>query len=50
MPTRSRDGRRRAADIFIATAAFPFCVLMVAMVLLPWAWPDMATFLPRHMH
>ncbi|MFL6660732.1 MAG: TRAP transporter large permease [Rhizobacter sp.] len=34
---------------FIAAAALPFFLLMVAMVILLWVFPDIATFLPRHM-
>jgi len=33
----------------IARAAFPFFLLMVAMVLLLYAFPTLVTFLPRHM-
>jgi tripartite ATP-independent transporter DctM subunit len=43
------QGMTRREIGFIAAAAFPFFLLMVAMVLLLWAWPDLATFLPRHM-
>ena len=34
---------------YIAAAALPFFLLMVAMVVLLYAAPDIATFLPRHM-
>jgi len=43
------QGMTRREIGFIAAAAFPFFLLMVAMVLLLWVWPDIATFLPRHM-
>jgi tripartite ATP-independent transporter DctM subunit len=43
------QGMTRREIGFIAAAAFPFFLLMVAMVLLLWVWPDVATFLPRHM-
>jgi len=33
----------------IARSAFPFFLLMVAMVLLLYAFPTLVTFLPRHM-
>jgi tripartite ATP-independent transporter DctM subunit len=43
------QGMTRRDIGFIAAAAFPFFLLMVAMVLLLWAFPDIATFLPRQM-
>ncbi len=43
------QGMTRREIGFIARAAFPFFLLMVVMVLLLWAFPDIATFLPRHM-
>ena len=39
--------RRGIGDI--AIAALPFFLLMLAMVVLLWAVPEMATFLPRQM-
>jgi TRAP-type C4-dicarboxylate transport system permease large subunit len=33
----------------IATAAFPFFLLMVAMVVILYVFPQLATFLPQQM-
>jgi tripartite ATP-independent transporter DctM subunit len=43
------QGMTRREMSFICAAALPFFLLMVAMVLLLWAVPEIATFLPRHM-
>ncbi|HEX6361516.1 MAG TPA: TRAP transporter large permease subunit [Albitalea sp.] len=43
------QGMTRREIGFIAMAALPFFLIMVAMVLLLWAVPEIATFLPRQM-
>ncbi len=36
--------------LFVARAAFPYFLLMVAAVVIIILWPDLATFLPSQMH
>ena len=43
------QGMTRREIGFIAASALPFFFLMVAMVILLYVAPDIATFLPRHM-
>ncbi|CAG1019671.1 partial C4-dicarboxylate TRAP transporter large permease protein DctM, partial [Burkholderiaceae bacterium] len=43
------QGMTRREIGYIARAAFPFFLLMVAMVMLLYAVPEIATFLPRQM-
>src|SRR5213079_3084745 len=43
------QGMTRREIGFIAAAALPFFLLMVTMVVLLYALPDIATFLPRQM-
>ena len=43
------QGMTRRSIVYIARAAFPFFLLMVGMVVLLYAFPEIVTFLPRHM-
>jgi tripartite ATP-independent transporter DctM subunit len=43
------QGMTRRSIVYIARAAFPFFVLMVAMVVLLYVFPQIVTFLPQQM-
>jgi TRAP-type mannitol/chloroaromatic compound transport system permease large subunit len=43
------QGMTGRSIVYIGHAAFPFFLLMVAMVLLLYAFPQIVTFLPLHM-
>ncbi len=44
------QGMTRRSIVYIARAALPFFLLMVAMVGMLYAFPQLVTFLPRQMH
>jgi TRAP-type C4-dicarboxylate transport system permease large subunit len=44
------QGMTRRSIVYIARAAFPFFLLMVLMVTLLCTFPQIVTYLPRHMH
>ena len=43
------QGMTNRSIVYIARAAFPFFVLMVGMVVLLYAFPQIVTFLPQQM-
>jgi len=44
------QGMTQRSIVYIARTAFPFFVLMAAMVVLLYAFPQIVTFLPEQMH
>ena len=43
------QGMTQRSIVYIARAAFPFFLLMVAMVVILYLFPQIVTFLPRQM-